>query len=310
MAGKKAKGPQLDTITRQIAVPQISFNLPAQDAFVTSHGVQFQHWKAIPSPLGKKERGDYRKTDLFDDQESNGYLYKKHKCFTAVMLNNSKERKQMDGGVMDTASARITLPRFYDLAERGDAKGDRIYIAPGDRLYIADPSVDTRVANFQEMTFDPDRDNVAQFPIHEVEYLVDSRGVEHHFDVDFKITSEGSIRWLAGKGPGVDPETGKGRVYAVRYIYHAHWYVVALPNEVRIGNVTEGGVRKEERMPYQAQIVREYVYYNRQNSNKAKDYKDPKEDKKRTHPEPHFDALPGAPAVKVSMTDIAEDDDE
>lgn len=307
---KKAKGPQLDTISRMGLLPQVSFNLPKQDAFVTSHGVQFQHWKAIPSPLGKKERGDYRKSDSFDDQESNGYIYKKSHCFTAVMLNNSKDRKQMDGGQMDAAAARITLPRFYDKDERGDSAGDRIYLSPGDRLYIADPTVDTRVANFQEMTFDPTKDNVAQFPIFCVEYLIDSRGIEHKCDLDFKITQEGNIRWLAGKGPGVDPETGKGRVYSIRYIYHAHWYIVALPNEVRIGNVTDGQVRKEERMPYQAQIVREYVYYNRQNSAKANDYKDPKEDKKRTHPEPDFDAKPNSPGVRVNMTDILEEDDE
>src|SRR5690606_36496659 len=134
---KKAKGPQLDTIARQGDLAQISFNLPKQDAFITSHGVQFQHWKAIPSPLGKKDRGDYRKSDVFDDQQSNGYIYKKAACFTATMLNNSKGRKGMDGGILDVSVGRITLPRFYDKDERGDAKGDRIYLSPGDRLYVA-----------------------------------------------------------------------------------------------------------------------------------------------------------------------------
>jgi len=307
---KKAKGPQQDTISRQGLLPQISFNLPKQDAFITSHGVQLQHWKALPSPLGKKERGDYRKSDAFDDQESNGYIYKKAACFTATMLSNSKSKQQMDGGVLDVSVARLTLPRYYDKAERGDAAGERIYLSPGDRLYIADSTVDTHVANFQEMTFDPTRDNVAQFPIHCVEYLMDSRGIEYYCDRDFKITQEGNLRWLAGKGPGLDPETGKGRVYAIRYLYQAHWYVVSLPNEVRIGNVTEGGQRKEERMPYQAAIVREYVYYNRQNSAKQTDYKHPKEDKKRTHPEPEYDAKPNNPGIRVSMTDILESDEE
>jgi hypothetical protein len=38
--------------------------------------------------------------------------------------------------------------------------------------------------------------------------------------------------------------------------------VVSLPKEVRITNVTEGGVRVPERMPEHAIIVREYVFHN------------------------------------------------
>ena len=221
-------------------------------------------------------------------------------------MGNSKGRKEMDGGIMDASVGRITLPRFYDQDEGGDSKGKRIYLCPGDRIYVKNRDIDTNVPNFHEMTFDPDRDNVTQFPVACVERLVDSRGVEYKQDTDFKITQEGNIRWLPGRGPGIDPETGKGRVYSIRYLYTAHWYVVQLINEVRIGNVTEGNQRKEERMPYHAQVVREYVYYNRQNTAKQADYKDPKEDKKRTHPEPSFDAKPNTPFVRVNMTDIEE----
>jgi hypothetical protein len=306
MAKKKAVGPQSDTITRLGDVPQISFNLPKQDAFVTSHGIQFEHWKAMPSPIGKKERGDYRKSDQIDDQQSNGFLYSKAGCFTAVLLSNSKHKQQMDGGVMDVSQGRITLPRFYD--DQALADGKRIYLAPGDRIYVKNKEIDIRVPNWQEMTFEPDRDNVAQFPICCVERLVDSRAIDYVQDVDYSITSEGNIRWKAGKGPGIDPETGKGRVYSIRYLYDAHWYVTQLINEVRIGNVTEGNIRKEERMPYQAQVVREYIYYNRANTAKNEDYKHKQEDKKRTNPEPSFDALPNKPQVKVSMTDIDESD--
>jgi len=303
---KKAKGPQADTITRQGLLPQISFNLPKQDAFVTSHGIQFEHWSAMPSPIGKKEKGDYRRSEVQDDQQSNGFLYKKAGCFTAVLLGNSKNRQEMDGGVMDASTGRITLPRFYDVGD-DQSNGKRIYLCPGDRIYVKNKDIDTRVPNFQEMTYEPDRDNVTQFPVYCVERLVDSQGVEYYQDQDFKVTNEGNIRWTGTKQPGIDPETGKGRIYSIRYLYTAHWYVVQLLNEVRIGNVTEGNVRKEERMGYQAQIVREYVYYNRQNTSKTQDFQNPKEDKKRTHPEPNFDALPNSPSVKVSMVDIEEE---
>jgi hypothetical protein len=306
---KKARGPQQDTIPRQGDLPQISFNLPKQDAFITSHGVQFEHWRATPSPIGKRERGDYRRSDQLDDQQSNGFLYDKVGCFTAVLTGNSKKRGQMDGGVIDASVGRITLPRFYDV-NGGLANGERIYLCPGDRVYVRNKEIDTRIPNFHEMAFEPDRDNVTQFPVHKVERLVDSRGVDYRCGEDFTITQEGNIRWSAGKGPGVDPETGRGRVYSVRYLYEAHWYVVQLINEVRIGNVTQGGVRKEERMPYHAQVVREYVYYNRMNSAKQTDYKHPKEDRKRTNPGPGFDAKPNSPFVRVSMTDIEDEGED
>jgi hypothetical protein len=303
---KPAKGPQADTVSRKAENTQISFNLPLQDSFITSHGIQFEHWKAMPSPIGKKERGDYRRSDQIDDQQSNGFLYDKAGCFTAVLMGNSKGKQQLDGGVMDTSTGRITLPRFYD--EQGLADGSRIYLAPGDRIYVKNKEINTRVPNWQEMTFELDRDNMAQFPVCVVEKLIDSRGIEHRQDIDFKITSEGNIRWLAGKGPGLDPETGKGRVYSIRYLYDAHWYITQLINEVRIGNVTENGIRKEERMPYHAQVVREYVYYNRTNTSKTTDYINPKEDKKRTNDSPGFDASPATPQVRVNMTDVLDEE--
>lgn len=306
MAKNKARGPQASTIPNTVQIPDISFNLPGQDKFITSHGVNFTHYKAIPSPIGLKDRGDYRRSDELDVQSSNGFLYKEAGCFTAVMLGNSRSKTDADAGILDPSQTRVTLPRFYN--KDGYADGDRIYIAPGDKIYVRNPKVDTKVGNYQRMTFEPDRDNLAQFPISCVEYVVDSRGVEYFCDRDFKITSDGNLRWLeGGKNPGVDPETGKGRVYSIRYQYEAHWYVVQILNEVRIGNVTENGVRQEARMPYHIMAVREYVYHNRNNGQQTQpNPKLVKEDRNREAPEPSYDITPNTPHIKVDMSDIEE----
>lgn len=306
MSKNKFKGTQAFTIPNTVAVPQISFNLNAQDAFITGQGIQFIHYKAIPSPIGLVDRGDYRRPEELDVQSSNGFLYKEAGCFTAVMLGNGKTKEDGDGGFIDPSQTRVTLPRFYN--EKDFADGKRIYIAPGDRIYVKDKSIDTKVENFQRMTFDPDRDNIAQFPITCVEFLIDSRGVEYYQDRDFKLTKDGNIRWVPGqKNPGIDPDTGKGRVYSIRYQYEAHWYIVQIFNEVRIGNVTEGGVRKEARMPYHVLAVREYIYHNRQNGKETQP--NPKlvqEDRNRETPEPGFDAMPNTPVIKVDMSDVEE----
>lgn len=304
MAKNKAKLPHQFTIPTNAQVPQTSFNLSAQDSFIISHGIQFSHYKALPSPIGLKDRGDYRRSGELDVQSSNGFLYKSGGCFSAVFLNNSDKSSDIDGGLLDAAQARITLPRFYNKGE-GFANGNRIYLSPGDKIYVKDKTIDMSVANFQEVEYEPNKENFLQFPAICVELLIDSRGLEYYEGRDFTVSKNGNIKWMAkGRNPGVDPDTGKGRVFSVRYRYDAHWYVVSLINEVRIGNVTEDGVRKEERFPYQAMVVREYVFHNRNRGEETKEK--PKlveiEDQDRKNPQDQENfSIPKY--IKVNMDD-------
>ena len=304
---RKKKGPQ--AVTAFPEVPQVSFDLKVQDNFVTSHAVEFVHFSALPSPIGLKDKGGYRRSDQYDDESTNGFLYKKVGCFSAVMMSNSRQKADLDGGQMDPSVCRITLPRFYNIDENNESAGKRIYLAPGDRIYVKNPKVDTNVVNYQLMEYDQDRDNVAQFPIKCIESVVDNRNISYNEGVDFIVTREGNIRWInPTKNPGMDVDTGKGRVYAIRYIYEAHWYVVSLPNEVRIGRVTEGDSREETRFPYQAQLVREYVYHNRKNSDKPNQKQEKDERPSREVPEPS-NTLHKKPKIKIEMSDIEEGDE-
>ena len=108
-----------------------------------------------------------------------------------------------------------------------------------------------------------------------------------------------------GKTPGIDPDTGKGRICSARYRYEAHWYIVSIINEVRIGNVTENGVRKEERLPYHATIVREYIFHNRNRGEETKEIpkliKTEDQDRKNPAPQQEFN-IPKV--IKVNMDDI------
>jgi len=104
------------------------------------------------------------------------------------------------------------------------------------------------------------------FPIVKLQdAIVDSRNIQYTQNVDYTITEDGNIRWLpGGKNPGIDPLTGKGRLYSIVYLYRAFYYVVALPHELRITNVTVGNVRAPARMPMHAVIMREYIFRNQQ----------------------------------------------
>lgn len=307
MSKRIPNGEQVDAITPFAPLVQESFDLQRQDVFVTSLGVDFTHWRAMPSPIGQKDRGDYRRSDGVDTITSNGMIYTCAGKFTGTITDNTRKGGRSDGGLLDPSESRLVLPRFYNLT--GQADGPRIYLAPGDRVYISDPDADVKVSNYHKMDYEDGVDNVPMFPICQLEApIVDSRNTEYIQGVDFALTSDGNIRWLSGgKNPGIDPETGKGRIYTIRYLYKAYWYITALPKEVRITNVTEGGVRAPSRMPYYAVIVREYIFHNQNRGDVNNQLKS--KTPKRVDKGPVESINSSKPVINVDMTDY-EDVDE
>lgn len=265
MKKKEAGKIQVDALPkRPMEMEEISFNLDKQDAFIKSHGVSFLHFRAIPSPIGLKDIGGYRRSDSLDTISENGFIYKKHGEFEGVVMSNNKSKQPIEGGVFDYSQARLTLPRFYN--EDSDiASEERIHLVQGDRLYLRDvPVKEKNVVNYQRVEYSPNSSDYLQFPATSVEVLIDSRGEEYKENIHFKVNKVGNIEWISGKkNPGIDPETGRGRIYSIRYTYEAHWYVASVINELRIGNTTVGSERKDTRMPYHVMIQREYVYHNR-----------------------------------------------
>jgi hypothetical protein len=302
------KGNQIDTIDRAMPFVQESFDLDRLDNFVSGLGVEFHHYKYVPSPIGQNDRGDYRRSDGVDTITSNGMIYTCAGRFSATMTDNSREAKRGMSGILDPSESRLVLPRFYNVADIGD--GSRIYLMPGDRIYVADPDADVKVENAQKMDYEAGVDNVPMFPIIELALpITDSRNIEYIQNVDFCITKDGNIRWQAdGKNPGIDPNTGKGRIYSVRYRYRAFWYITALPKEVRITNVTTDGIRSPERMPYHAIAMREYMYHNQNKGDQNNQLKS--KDPKRADKAPVESTNPDKFAISVDMSAIGDDGEQ
>ena len=314
MSIRPPKGEQLTAINPWCPIVQTSFNLTADDAFVTGQGISYDHFKAIPSPIGLKDRGDYRRDGL-DAITSNGMIYVYSGTFSGCETDNTTDKKRTDGGLIDPSVSRLILPRFYNKDGRDvpgqinaspEDTGKRIYMTPGDRIYVSDPTANVKVSWFQKMTYETSH-NVPMFPIIELEIpIIDSRNISYVQGVDFNITPEGNICWLAGgSNPGIDPETGKGRVYSIRYLYKAFHYCISLPKEVRMTNVTEGGARQPERMAYYAVVQREYIYHS---ANRG----DPKNQSASPTPgravqEPLDTLKPGPGAISVDLVGISED---
>lgn len=306
MSNRIPNGQQIDTINRNIDFVQESFDLDRLDNFVTGLGVEYMHYKGIPSPIGQNDRGDYRRNDGVDTITSNGMIYKCAGKFTATMTDNSRDRKRGEAGVLDPSESKLVMPRFYNKNTLAD--GDRIYLSPGDRIYVADPLADVLVSNPQKMDYEPGVDNVPMFPIVQLEMpIIDSRNIEYAQGVDFCI-HDGNIRWMAGgKNPGIDPNTGKGRIYSIRYLYRSYWYITVLLKEVRVTNVTTDGLRSPERMPYHAIAVREYVFHNQNKGDKTNQLKS--KDPARVDKEPISDIGQDKSAILVDMSSVGDDNE-
>lgn len=311
MANKKTNAPdqQADAIDRFGEYVQESFDLDRLQDFVTGLGVQFNHYKAMPSPIGLKDRGDIRRSDGVDTITSNGMVYICVGKFTATMTDNSRQAKRGEAGILDPSESKLVMPRFYDKNTIGDALGERIYLSPGDRIYVADPEVDVLVSQPQQMDYIPGVDNVAAFPICRLELpILDSTNQTFMENVDYCITKKGNIRWLSGgQNPGIDPDTGKGRIYSIRYLYRAYWYITILLKEVRVTRITEDSGRNAERMPYHAIAQREFMFHN-QNKGNALNQLKPK-DPKRTLQDQIEPLNPSKYVVPVQMDDFTDGTD-
>ena len=239
-------------------IPDIKFNLKPQEQFVTDKGIVLTHWAAMPSPIGLKDRGEYRRSDAIDTISSNGFIYRKVGEFIGVIVGNQHSSQAIEGGIYDNSTARLILPKYYSQVCDG-SEGKEIQLLPGDRLYAKD--IELKVQNYQRAEYNSSGIDRMQFPVKCVSMLLDSQNVDYQAGRHFSLNTDGNIEWIAGqKNPGIDPETGKGRVYSIRYTYNAFWYVHQILNEIRVTN-TEGS-DKPERMPYHAVIQREYCYYN------------------------------------------------
>lgn len=281
------------------AIPNVGFNLKAQEQFAKNRGVIFEHYAAIPSTIGAKDRGDYRRPDSLDVIAENGFIYKKVGEFVGTIVGNGAQESNVEGGIYDSSTARLIIPKFYNTQNPNQQK--EIHLLPGDRVYAKDIALE--VPNYQKVQYEPNRSDFLQFPAIKVEFLIDSKGIEYTYGVDFKLNDSGNVIWLnGGKNPGIDPDTLKGRIYGIRYNYIAYWYVQQLINEVRITNTSDANA--PSRMPYHAVIQREYVYHNRKRGDKKEQNKKTKTKRTNEAPKKIIDPQNEDFQVKVETRDF------
>lgn len=252
---------------------QISLDKKAFDQLVKSYGVRMTHYRALPNPVGMSSRGDNHAvlaTARSDDQ----FIYKEAGVCTVFFANNSSSSSQGAMGVIDHATAYMTLPDVYD-----DTKTP-VLVSTWDRFFLKD--VEVRVVKKQFVESNSTGIDRLQFPATAVELLIDARGIEYEVDRDFIITEEGFIKWTGQNRPGWNPQIGKGTVYAVRYRYTPFFIVNKILHEIRVTQITNPAnfKRSLERMPYQVEVMREHIF------------QDVNRDPNNPNDDPRFDQAP------------------
>ena len=243
---------------------KVSWNVDALDEMVGNLGIEFDHFVAIPNVLGQTDKGDYRHVKGGDFESSNGFIYEHVGSFTAVAISNSKYTKPIDGGIFDFSQAHLVMPRRYNKGKKF-ACGERIFMAPGDRIVYKDKKLNTEVVHFEKVQTTKTGVDGLQYKAKKVEFLIDNAGVRYKEGQDFKIDDR-HIVWTGQNRPGIDKDTGKGRIYGIRYRYSAFFYVKDLLHEVRMTQKTDPGTLETsfERCPYSVLIQREYMFFNKQ----------------------------------------------
>ena len=231
---------------------QVYFDISAFDEAIASHSVSMVHWRALACPGGKTDLDDIRTPDTCHLGCSNGFLYVMAGVVQCVFTGNSSSQNVQELGVMDGSSVSVTLARCYN-------DGTPVRIANFDRLFLAEESV--VVPEWQLVAYHQSgEDRLRRAPVvGTVLDLIDSAGIAYHEGVEFEVRNSG-ITWISQNRPGVDPETGKGKIYAIRYCYRPYWYISHISHQARVAVAEVGGEIKTIMLPSSVTLQREYVF--------------------------------------------------
>jgi hypothetical protein len=250
-----AKEPSKQTFNDLLPSETIALDADAFDTALRSYGVKMVHYRAMLCPLGLTDPEDIRRSHDHHGGCSNGYLYKRAGEITILFTGNGNSPQQLDAGLIDGSTVRVTLPTQYDDSEKPVhvAYADRFFLTEGEALVC-----DWHMFSAHETGIDR-----TQFPASQVEHIIDSDGRE--YDPTLYVVRDGNIHWLTQDRPR--PQ----QVCVVWYLYQPFWYCSRILNEIRITQSIDPITMKREirRLPYGCLLQRENTFRNEMNDPKG-----------------------------------------
>jgi hypothetical protein len=238
---------------------RLSLDAGAFDDAIRSQGVIFVHHRAMKCPVGSSDVYDTHRPHPDHSGCSNGFILTPAGKVTCLFINNSKDSQFQDVGIMDFSTVQAVVPRLYD------DNDEEVLMSPFDRLYLSNEGI--TVVNWEQKEHTPTGIDKLTFPVVKVQDLIDNLGNRYQQDRDFQITN-GSIQW-SDNNPGVDPETGRGRIFSIRYLYTPFFYVKRVLHELRVAQIDGPTGRELEKMPQAVLLQREFVFQTEAKDNLA-----------------------------------------
>lgn len=235
-----------------IFLPDPSIRGVSFDQLLSQRGIRFIHQKAIPCPNVQSVNTSAHEPDC-EFCDDSGILYYDSKEIWGVFQGNSLEKTFEAHGVWEMGTAVITFPTEY-------ADGTQADFNTFDKLTI--PDFEIRLWELKE--YEPREDNIQKlrYPITQIEYASSiTNGVQTFYQVgvDFNLTPDGNIQWIAGKEPSYDEGSDVGETIAFGYFARPVYVVVQSLRELRITQEMVNGQKQARRLPQQILVKRDFI---------------------------------------------------
>ena len=248
--------PSAPNSTRQFMpfnIPDHSIREESYEQLLNNRGVRFIHKKALICPnINNIEEGAHKPNCKLCD--TNNMVYYGEKEIYGTFQSNSMQKIFEYQGTWEIGQALCTFPADY-------TDGTVCDLAPFDKLFM--PDFEIRIYELINYEVTPDGAQMLRYPVKGVEYMVSARNnVLKPFtqDIDFTITIDGQIKWVAGKEPKINAKTGNGELLSISYVANPV-YIVQYPlRELRISQQMEDDFKKyAKRMPMQVLVKRDFL---------------------------------------------------
>lgn len=253
------KAPGLIQPTTPRPLPDPSFDPEGFDELVTNRGLRWLHLKAAycPNVLNL----EVQEHDPNCKKCENGYLFfdtNDGRPIMGMMQNNKLERLFEIQGLWEQGDAVVTFTSYADGPDGAVGQGPVNSFKVADKLMCLDYTFDWN----ERLEHQPAGLDRLKYPAVSVEFLAD-KNQRYMEGVDFEITPEGDIHWLAGgKKPVLDNARNKGGIFTIVYQAHPIFYVMSLLHEIRATKGVSRETQKLEtiRLPQQLLIRRDYMF--------------------------------------------------
>jgi hypothetical protein len=243
----------------------------AENFHISNMGIKFLHFACLPDPIHDQLQGDVRHSFDHSSQQQfetsdkfhreNNFIFFPKGIVWGVFTSNSKDQRNIMAGLYAESGASLTLNRFYE------DSGNKVKISENDKLIPLELPTEFFSVNWQKFTHNPTGIDRLQFKADEIEFLIDSDGVQYFPNLDYSL-HKGSIKWIdGGNRPGLNLITGQGKVCAVRYLYKPLYYVKTVVHDIRVKpSIDENGDITTKAGPMLVQVQADWVYLDRRNA--------------------------------------------